>query len=204
MKGHKNARTTPHSRQILVERIGQGLPAWQVAQDLGISRQTVHKWLARVRSEGDSGLQERTSRPAHSPTRLSKSKLERIMTLRLQRLTAEQIAERLGLPRSTVAKHLSGLGMGKLPPLNPPPPVGHEPPEQFRRGSAPRSESMTDLGRAHVRCRSSTAQLSTAAITPPSAQVQALGALFVPYTPPLKSTLPQMVLHRPVEPATRC
>jgi hypothetical protein len=32
--------------------------------------------------------------------------------------------------------------------------------------------------------------------------VQALGALFVPYTPPLKSTLPQMVLHRPVEPAT--
>jgi len=123
MKAHKNARTTPHSRQILVERIRQGLPAWQVAQDLGISRQTVQKWLARVRSEGDSGLQDRTSRPAHSPRRLSKSKLERIMTLRLQRLTAEQIAERLGLPRSTVAKHLNVLGMGKLPPLHPPPPV---------------------------------------------------------------------------------
>ena len=123
MKAHKNARTTPHSRQTLVERIRQGLPAWQVAQDLGISRQTVQKWLARVRSEGDSGLQDRTSRPANSPTRVSKSKLERIMTLRLQRLTAEQIAERLGLPRSTVAKHLSLLGMGKLPALHPPPPV---------------------------------------------------------------------------------
>jgi leucine-zipper of insertion element IS481 len=84
MKAHKNARTTPHNRQILVERVGQGLPAWQVAQDLGISRQTVHKWLARVRSgerlEGDSGLQERTSRPAHTPTRLSKSKLDSIAT----------------------------------------------------------------------------------------------------------------------------
>ena len=43
--------------------------------------------------------------------------------MRLQRLSAEQIAERLGLPRSTVAKHLSVLGMGKLPPLHPPPPV---------------------------------------------------------------------------------
>lgn len=123
MKAHKNARTTHHSRQILVERVAQGLPAWQVAQDLGISRQTVQKWLARVRAEGPSGLQDRTSRPAHSPTRLSRSKLERINALRLQRLTAEQIAERLALPRSTVAKHLSALGMGRLPPLHPPPPV---------------------------------------------------------------------------------
>jgi transposase InsO family protein len=123
MKAHKNARTTPHSRQILVERIGQGLPAWQVARELGISRQTVQKWLARARTEGHSGLQDRTSRPAHSPRRLSKSKLERVMTLRLQRLSAEQIAERLGVPRSTVSKHLSTVGMGKLPPLHPPPPV---------------------------------------------------------------------------------
>jgi transposase InsO family protein len=123
MKAHKNARTTHHSRQILVERIAQGLPAWQVAQDLGISRQTVQKWLARARAEGNLGLQDRSSRPAHSPKRLPSSKLERIRGLRLQRLTAEQIAERLGLPRSTVAKHLSASGMGKLPPLYPPPPV---------------------------------------------------------------------------------
>jgi transposase InsO family protein len=123
MKAHKNARTTLHSRQILIERIGQGLPAWQVAQDLGISRQTVQKWLARARAEGQSGLQDRTSRPAHSPKRLPKSMLERILTLRQQRLTAEQIATRLGLPRSTVAKHLRVLGLGQLPPLHPPPPV---------------------------------------------------------------------------------
>jgi transposase InsO family protein len=123
MKAHKNARTTLHSRQELVERIAQGLPAWQVAQDLGISRQTVQKWLARARSEGELGLQDRSSRPVHSPAALSKSQLERITALRLQRLTAEQIAQRLRLPRSTVARHLSALGMGKLPPLHPPPPV---------------------------------------------------------------------------------
>jgi hypothetical protein len=70
-----------------------------VARDLGISRQTVQKWLARAR------------------------KLDRIKLLRLQRLTAAQIAQRLRLPRSTVAKHLSRWGMGKLPPLHPPPPI---------------------------------------------------------------------------------
>jgi len=123
MKAHKNARTTQYSRQILVERIAQGLPAWQVAQDLGISRQTVHKWLRRARGEGLSGLEDRTTRPVHSPTRLSRSKLEHISALRLQRLTAEQIAGRLRLPRSTVSRHLSALGLGKLPPLHPPPPV---------------------------------------------------------------------------------
>lgn len=123
MKAHRNARTTLHSRRELVERIRQGLPAWQVAQELGISRQTVQKWLARARTQGDPGLQERSSRPAHSPTALPKSKLERIAALRQQRLTAAQIAQRLSLPRSTVSRHLVGLGMGKLPPLHPPPPV---------------------------------------------------------------------------------
>lgn len=123
MKAHKNARTTPHSRQLLVERIGQGLPAWQVAQDLGVSRQTIQKWLARMRAQGLCGLQDRSSRPTHSPSALPKAKLERIAALRLQRLTAQQIAVRLRLPRSTVARHLLALGMGKLPPLHPPPPV---------------------------------------------------------------------------------
>lgn len=123
MKAHKNARTTLHSRQILLQRTSQGLPAWQVAQDFGISRQTVQKWLARARTEGQAGLQERSSRPSRSPTALPSSKLDRIKTLRLKRLTAAQIALSLRLPASTVARHLKILGMGKLPPLHPPPPI---------------------------------------------------------------------------------
>lgn len=123
MKAHRNARTTLHSRQVLVERIAQGLPAWQVAQDLGVSRQTVQKWLARLRAEGTGGLEDRSSRPARSPTRLPATKVERIAALRHQRLTAGQIAQRLGLARSTVSRHLSNLDMGKLPALYPPPPV---------------------------------------------------------------------------------
>jgi transposase len=123
MKAHRNARTTVHSRRVLIERIQLGQSARQVAAALGVSRRTVQKWLARARSEGISGLQDRSSRPAHSPTRLSRSKLERVLTLRLQRLSAEQIAEQVGLPRSTVSRYLQAQGMGKLPPLHPPPPV---------------------------------------------------------------------------------
>lgn len=123
MKVHRNARTTPQSRALIVSRVSKGQTAEEVADALGISRRTVQKWLARERSEGPAGLEDRTTRPRQSPQRLAVSKIERIAELRLQRLTAEEISERLRLPRSTVSIHLARLGMGRLPPLHPPPPV---------------------------------------------------------------------------------
>jgi transposase InsO family protein len=123
MKVHKNARTTPQSRSLIVARIKQGQKADRVADALGISRRTVQKWLARDRAEGVDGLEDRSTAPLQSPSRLSKSRLEKAVALRLQRLTVDEIAERMRLPRSTLARHLAGLGMGKLPPLHPPPPV---------------------------------------------------------------------------------
>jgi len=123
MKVHKNARTTPQTRALIVARIRAGQRASEVAQALGISRQSVQKWLRRERAEGLAGLEDRSARPRRSPLRLTISKIERIAELRQQRLTAEEIAERLRLPRSTVSIHLTRLGMGRLPPLHPPPPV---------------------------------------------------------------------------------
>jgi transposase InsO family protein len=123
MKVHKNARTTPQSRALIVDRIKQGQTAAEVAEALGISRQTVQKWLARERVEGAKGLQDRSTRPTHSPKQLAKTKLEKSIALRLQRLTVDEIAQRLRLPRSTLAAHLASMGMGRLPPLHPPPPI---------------------------------------------------------------------------------
>lgn len=123
MRVHKNARTTPQSRALIVVRIEQGQTAGEVAKALGISRRSVQKWLARERDEGADGLEDRSPRPLSSPTRLSKSKVERAAALRLQRLTVEEIAERVRVPRSTLAAHLADLGMGRLPPAQPPPPV---------------------------------------------------------------------------------
>lgn len=123
MKVHGNARTTPQSRALLVERIRGGQSASQVAAAFGISVRTVRKWVARERHEGAGGLRDRSTRPMRSPCRLAAAKVERIVALRQLRLTAEEIADRLRLPRSTVSVHLARLGLGRLPPLHPPPPV---------------------------------------------------------------------------------
>lgn len=123
MKVHGNARTTLQGRLLLVERIGRGQPAAEVATALGISVRTVRKWVARARREGRAGLLDRSTRPVRSPRRLAAARIERIVALRQLRMTAAEIAGRLRLPRSTVSVHLARLGLGRLPPLHPPPPV---------------------------------------------------------------------------------
>jgi len=53
MNLHKNARTTPHSRILMVRRVlDQKQPATRVAADFGVSERTVRKWLARWRVGG--------------------------------------------------------------------------------------------------------------------------------------------------------
>lgn len=66
---HRDARTTVYARGLIVERYRAGWPAARVAEQLGISCATVHKWLARFEAEGEAGLADRSSRPRSSPTR---------------------------------------------------------------------------------------------------------------------------------------
>ena len=50
MNAHKNARTTPHNRALIVQRVlREGRTAKSVAADFGVSERTVYKWLARHR-----------------------------------------------------------------------------------------------------------------------------------------------------------
>jgi len=62
-------RLTPWSRQLLVDRVLAGRPAAHVAAEMGVSRATAYKWLARFRAEGSAGLVDRSSRPRTSPHR---------------------------------------------------------------------------------------------------------------------------------------
>jgi len=122
---HKNARTTPLGRAEMVRRIvEERRPVEEVAAGFGISERTARKWLARWRSEGPAGLENRSSRPhaAASGAREAWSDL----TARLRReyrLTGEEIAARLGLARSTVAGWLTRMGLGHLSALEPKEPV---------------------------------------------------------------------------------
>ncbi len=115
MNIHKNARTTPQSRAILVARVLEGRwPVSDVAAAFGISSRTVYKWLARYRSEGVAGLQDRRPIARRRPHALAPAWIELIRLMRSGKQVAAQIALQLPLARSTVSGVLARLGLGRL------------------------------------------------------------------------------------------
>ena len=123
MNLHKNARTMPRSRLLMVRRVLEPKqPAAKVAADFGVSERTVRKWLARWRAGGEPALDDRSSAPARQ-RRLPPEQVAAIAALRRQRLTSPVIARRLGLPLSTVGHVLRRLGLGRLKSLDRPAPV---------------------------------------------------------------------------------
>jgi transposase-like protein len=99
----------------LVSRIQQGRPVAHVARELGISRQTAYKWWGRWRREGDVGLVDRSSRPHHTPTRISRSRERQIEALRRSRkLGPARIGGIVEMPASTVHRVLCRLELNRL------------------------------------------------------------------------------------------
>jgi transposase InsO family protein len=124
MNIHKNARLTPRSREVLVNRvITLGQPVPEVAQAMGVSVRTVYKWVARYRSEGLTGLLDRSSQPAASPTAFGAPVRDRVIRLRRERRTFRQIAQETGISLSTVGRILRRAGISRLRDLEPAPPV---------------------------------------------------------------------------------
>jgi transposase InsO family protein len=124
MNIHKNARTTPHSRAILVQRVLiDRWPASKVAVSLGVSPRTVYKWLARYRKEGFEGLQDRRSVAQRRPHALAPAWIALVRLLRQAKLVAEEIARQVPIARSTVSAVLVRLGLSRLRYLTPPEPV---------------------------------------------------------------------------------
>jgi len=88
-----------------------------------VSVRTISKWRCRFRVEGELGLSDRSSAPARIPHRTPQERVEAIALLRRQRLTGWEIAERLGMPLSTVSTVLNRIGLGRLSRLEPPEPA---------------------------------------------------------------------------------
>ncbi len=95
----------------------------EAADAAGVSTRTAHKWLKRFDDEGPVGLLDRSSRPLRSPTQVPKGWQDLVVELRRSKMTGAQIANRLKLPRSTVARILNRAGLGRLRYLEPPPPI---------------------------------------------------------------------------------
>ncbi|MGW2421444.1 IS481 family transposase [Streptomyces sp. NPDC001709] len=112
---HRNARLTVHGRRLLVERVRSGRPVAHVAAEMGISRPTAHKWIRRWRSEGESGLVDRSSRPRRTPHRTAAATEAHVCRLRQDRkLGPARIGPILGLPASTVHRILTRHGLNRL------------------------------------------------------------------------------------------
>ena len=124
MKLHRNAKTTPAQRHLLARRyLDEGWDVASLADAVGVSQRTVWKWIARYRSEGMAGLEDRSSRPSRVWNRTSEKTVARIRKLRERRLAAWQIAELLHLARSTVSAVLARIGLSRLRLLEPKEPV---------------------------------------------------------------------------------
>ena len=128
MKVHRNAKTTPAMRLLLVERIAQGWRRADVARAGGISERTVSKWRVRHQREGRPGLEDRSSVPTRQPRRTPAALVAAIVAARYERLPAWRIAVRLQVPRSTVSQVLRRGGLNRLTALNP-----REPARRYER-----------------------------------------------------------------------
>jgi transposase InsO family protein len=128
MRLHANARLSLKGRELLVDRVERaGWSLTQAAEAAGVSDRTAHKWLARYRAEGTSGLFDRSSAPRTVPNRTDERRVQAIAALRRLRMTAAEIAEVLGMALSTVSGILTAIGMGKLGRL------GLEPAQRYER-----------------------------------------------------------------------
>jgi transposase InsO family protein len=120
MNVHQNARLTPQGRAQLIQRVHRGEPVRTVAHAVGITDRTVRKWVARWQADPTQTLQDRSSRPHHSPRATPPAVVAQIVAVRQQRWTGAQIASWVGVSRATVGRVLRRHGLARLRALDAP------------------------------------------------------------------------------------
>jgi transposase InsO family protein len=122
MKIHRNAKTTPVGRQLLLRRVEEGWTMAAATAAAGLSERSGYKWRRRQRT-GDQTLADASSRPRRQPRQTPVAVHAQVMALRQQRWPGWRIAHALRVPRSTVGRLLRRAGVNRLPLLTPPVPV---------------------------------------------------------------------------------
>jgi transposase InsO family protein len=117
---HANARLTVHGRLLIVQRRQAGMPKSHIAAAMGVSRGCVKKWIDRFDQEGLAGLHDRSSRPHHSPSRISEELEQQILELRrVERRGPDWIGAEIGVPARTVSRVLARNDVPRLASLDP-------------------------------------------------------------------------------------
>jgi transposase InsO family protein len=122
MDVHKNARSLPASRALLVDRVDrQGWSLSAAARAAGMSVRRSREW--RRRAVANEPLEDRSSRPKRQPNKSSEEERARMVELRKRRMTVRQIAQSVGRSVATVARVCRSAGLGRLRFLDPSAPV---------------------------------------------------------------------------------
>src|SRR5688572_18860020 len=75
-------RTIVDQRIAAVKLVESGVAVSEVAQRSGVSRQAVYNWIEQYRADPEAGLNDRSRRPHHSPTRTDEAIEQRIIAER--------------------------------------------------------------------------------------------------------------------------
>jgi transposase InsO family protein len=115
MKLHRNARSSPFTRQLLVDRVLRQRWSYAAAGEAaGVSRRTVGKWVQRFRQGGAAALADRSSRPGRPRHQTPAHLITLIRQLRVTHgLPAWALGRALGVPRSTVSAWLRRLELNR-------------------------------------------------------------------------------------------
>jgi len=121
---HKNARLSFRSREALARYVlDQGATRKAAAAAFRVSVKTAAKWVARFQIGALEGLQDRSSRPRHSPRQTNSFLVEKVLELRRGHMPGYEIARRTGLSPASVSRILRRARLSRWRDLNPPPPV---------------------------------------------------------------------------------
>ena len=125
MNVHKNARSCPVSRALLVKRVSElGFSVRAASEAAGMSDRRGREWVRRGKRE--EPLTDRSSRPLGTSA-IDSEKRVQIIELRRERRTMRQVARVAGVSLSTVARVCKSEGLSRLRSLEPlPPPVRYE------------------------------------------------------------------------------
>src|SRR4030095_7199213 len=98
--------------------IADGLSVTQAAEKVGVSRQTLHGWLARYEAEGLEGLVDRSHRPVTCPHQMPAVVVAALLELRRSRSywgprrLVHELAKRGVQPVPSASAAYRGLGRG--------------------------------------------------------------------------------------------
>jgi len=115
---HPSARLTPMGRRTLCGRVEAGELVSTVARQMGVSRQTAHKWLRRWRA--GMPMADASPRPRSSPTRTPPDVRDLVVGTRLAlRCNALALAAVTGVPARTCSRIVAAAGCPALSEYDP-------------------------------------------------------------------------------------